>query len=172
MFDMSSLGNSITLMVALPFVLVALFLLFLAMRSRGKARAARDWSETMGTVLMSGAEARRSHDSDGGYSTSHYPVVVYEYVVNGRRYQSNRFNFGSEVGYGFQGMAQNRAAKFPQGATIPVFYNPEDPSQSVLEKTGGASSKILIFAVIMVVIILATTLFFTTSMTNGLSRMF
>jgi hypothetical protein len=151
---MGSMGTIISLTVAIPMLIVALVFMYLAMRAGGRARASRKWNTTTGRVIASSLEPRRSHSSTGGYSTSYYPQVMYEYEVNGQKYLNNRLNFGRDVGSGFTGIAQQWIAKYPVGAMIEVHYDPNDPAQAVLERTGGASSKI--FWVVAIIILLIT----------------
>jgi len=89
------------------------------------------WPFTMGTVLMSTLEAR--HSSEGGYTN--YPVVMYSYQVNGQAYQGNKIAPGMEVGGSGVGKV---VARYPAGAQVSVFYNPQNPSDAVLEKKAPA----------------------------------
>ncbi len=156
----SNMGTFTMLVTTIPFVIVALFLLIMALRSMRRATASQSWVQTSGQIIASTLEARRSHSSSGGYSTAYYPVVTYQYVVNGQMYQGSRINFGSPIGSGFAGIAQRWLARFPAGATVPVYYNPNDPTQAVLERSAGGSSKILLgVAVFILVMLVATTAF-------------
>lgn len=164
----TNFSNSIVLITILPFVLVALFLFIWAMRGRNKARAARKWPTTTGRVLFSEVEARRSHSSEGGYSTAYYPNVVYEYQVDGKRYQSNQFYVAMPVGLGFRGAVERKVAQFPVGSMVEVYYNPENPTQAALEPT-VPSSRILVYVVVIIVLVLAVTTAFTVSMSGMVS---
>ncbi len=96
-----------------------------------KVNAIKGWSSTLGTVLMSDIEWRRS--SKGG--STPYPVVRYTYAVNGQTFQSNKRAPGSEVGgTGARGVV----AKYPAGAQVMVFYDPKNPSDAVLERRAPA----------------------------------
>src|SRR5437868_386889 len=106
---MNNMGSMITGLVAIPFVIVALVFVYLAIRASRKASISRSWPATTGKILAAGIEPRRSHSSNGT-STSYYPVVQYEYTVNGQRFLGNRITFGGEIGYGWTGMAQRQIA--------------------------------------------------------------
>jgi len=96
-----------------------------------------------GIDLMFGASVKHQFDSN------HYPqaagvivqsrvyyyqadhsrsraIVEYAYEVNGLRYTSRRYKFLSDKPAG------DIVARFPVGAQVPVFYNPQDPSLAVL----------------------------------------
>jgi len=154
---MSNMGYGIAVLVAVPFVLVVLFMLYRVVRARDQVKESRDWPGTTGRVIFVHIEARQSHHTDGGYSTAYYPVVVYEYQVNGMRFQNNRIGFGGEVGMGLYSMVQKKMVKYPVGGLIPVYYNPINPQDAVLERTAPAN-KWLIIAVVLIVVVLACTL--------------
>ena len=115
------------------FVLALLNIIFLAIIffMRRKMAAVSTWSSTMGTVLMSTIEWR--HSSESG-STA-YPVVQYSYQVNGRGYQSMKIAPGPELG---GTGAKKVVARYPAGAQVMVFYDPQNPSDAVLEKKAPA----------------------------------
>jgi hypothetical protein len=98
---------------------------------RRKMAQVSQWPSTMGTVAMSTIERRSS--GEGGYSD--YPVVQYAYQVNGQAYQSLKLAPGPEVG---GSGARKVVAKYPAGAQVMVFYNPQNPSDAVLEKKAPA----------------------------------
>jgi hypothetical protein len=92
---------------------------------RGVAKAA-NWSSTMGTVTFSTVERRSSGD---GYS--YYPVVNYSYQVMGQMLQGNKIVPGLAVG----GSGANKVvARYPAGAQVMVYYDPNNPSDAVLER--------------------------------------
>ncbi len=93
---------------------------------RGVAKAA-NWQSTMGTVLMSTVEAR--HDSEGGYT--YYPVVQYTYQALGQSHQGNKIMPGPTVG---GSGAHKVVARYPAGAQVMVYYDPDKPSNAVLER--------------------------------------
>lgn len=115
------------------FVLLILNAIFLGIIffMRRKMAAVSQWPSTMGTVLMSNLEAR--HSSDGGWTN--YPAVQYSYQAGGQAYQGNRIAPGPEVGGSGAGKVVGR---YPAGAQVMVFYNPQNPSDAVLERKAPA----------------------------------
>lgn len=98
---------------------------------RRKMAAVSQWPSTMGTVTMSTIEQRSS--SDSGYTD--YPVVQYSYQVGGQAFQSYKLAPGPEVG----GTGARKVVdRYPVGAQVMVFYNPENPSEAVLERKAPA----------------------------------
>ena len=112
------------------FILNAIFLTILFFMRR-KMAAVSQWPSTMGTVMMSRIEQRSS--SEGGYTD--YPVVQYSYQIGGQAYQGYKLAPGPEVGGTGAGKV---VARYPAGAQVMVFYNPQNPSEAVLERKAPA----------------------------------
>lgn len=154
------LGGTFLIIVAstcLPMLLVGGILYFIAQRGMRSAKITQTWPTTNGQIMFSTVQARTTSSSEGT-STSHYPVVTYQYQVGGQMYQSNSLYAGSEVGY-WRGKAERKAAQYPQGAMVPVYFNPMNPSQSVLETT-APGSKLMMWIVIVLAVITVITLAF------------
>ena len=113
-------------------VVINLIFLLIIFSMRRKAAAASTWPSTSGTVMVSTLQSRRSSNNHGRVN---YPFVLYTYKVMGNVYQGNRIAPGMEVGgSGAAGMV----ARYPVGAAVPVYYNPDDPSEAVLEQKAPA----------------------------------
>lgn len=96
---------------------------------QGKAlrEAAQAWRSTTGTVLMSSVQS--------GHAGTLYPVVVYQYEVNGQSYQSQIIKAGEQyLNIRIAGQAQETVNRYPIGAAVTVYYNPDNPSVSALER--------------------------------------
>lgn len=141
---------------AVPILVIAVYLFVRVMSANKKSKQAMNhWTRVTGRVLASSIEARTSTNGDGHRSTSYYPNVLYEYAVNGQRYQNNRITFGMDVGYGNRArVEQDVAQKYPVGGAIQVYYDPQDATQSVLELKLPASKWVwlIIFALVFTLI--------------------
>ena len=115
------------------FVLIILNAIFLGIIFflRRKMAAVSQWPSTMGTVNSSYLERRSS--SEGG--STNYPVVQYSYQIGGQSYQSSKLAPGPDVGGTGAGKV---VARYPVGAQVMVFYNPQNPSDAVLERKAPA----------------------------------
>jgi hypothetical protein len=120
---------TVGIIVVVLFILNAIFLTIIFFMRRRMAVVSQ-WPSTMGTVTMSTIDRR---SSDDGYTD--YPVVHYGYQVNGQSYQSAKLAPGPEVG---GTGARKVVAKYPAGAQVMVFYNPQNPSDAVLERKAPA----------------------------------
>ena len=126
-------NESLIVIGILAFVLLILNAVFLGVIffMRRKMAAVSQWPSTMGTVNASYLERRSS--SEGG--STNYPVVQYSYQIGGQVYQSTKLAPGPEVGGTGAGKV---VARYPEGAQVMVFYNPQNPSEAVLERKAPA----------------------------------
>jgi hypothetical protein len=113
------------------FILNVVFLGILFFMRRRMATVSR-WPSTMGTVNASYLERRHS-SSDSG--STNYPVVQYSYQVSGQAHQGVKIAPGPEVGGTGAGKV---VARYPAGAQVMVFYNPQNPADAVLETRAPA----------------------------------
>ena len=122
-----------TCTVILPVLILGGIGIFLYKRNQQSSAArqsARSWLDTTGTVLVSTVQSKRI-----GRSTSTFPVVVYQYQVNGITYQGKTIKVGEQyLNVRVFGQAQTTAARYPVGATVTVYYNPANPAESALER--------------------------------------
>ena len=99
-------------------------------KAKGVKEASQSWPGTLGTVLMSSVQSKHT-----GRSNSIYPVVVYQYEVNGKSYQSQTIKAGEQFfNIRIMGEAQATVARYPIGAQVMVYYNPANPAESALER--------------------------------------
>ena len=99
---------------------------------RRRMAAVGQWPSTMGTVNASYLERRHSSGDSG---STNYPVVQYSYQASGQAYQGTKLAPGPEVGGTGAGKV---VARYPAGAQVMVFYNPQNPSDAVLETKAPA----------------------------------
>jgi hypothetical protein len=127
------MSTPILVTAILVFVLFILNVIFLGILffMRRRMSQVSTWPSVMGSVLMSTTEWRSS--SEGG--STEYPVVQYSYQVGGQAYQGTKIAPGPEVG---GTGARKVVARYPAGAQVMVFYNPQNPPDAVLEKKAPA----------------------------------
>jgi hypothetical protein len=115
----------------LVFVAIGGVVGFFGIRTFQNAQASQTWPSVRGQVTESQVG---THDSDG--TTMYSANVVYEYTVGGRQYINDRIRFG-EGSSSNPRPAHNMVAEYPVGASVDVYYSPDDPLNAVLEP--GAS---------------------------------
>jgi len=86
-----------------------------------------NWEPADGVIKNSGV----SSSSDGEGGTTYCLHVSYEYTVDGQNYGGNRVSYSSENSC--NSWSQNADDDYPEGEKITVYYDPGDPSESVLE---------------------------------------
>jgi uncharacterized protein DUF3592 len=123
-------------------------------RGRNQVAAGKTWARTKGEVIASKVIAENLHtDDDDSDCTA---AVRYRYVVGQKTYESDRIAFAN-AGHTMQLLAQQVVAKYPVGAKVDVFYNPNRPSNAVLEADSGAPAAfyaaVLVFGSIAAVLV-------------------
>ena len=103
-------------------------MLVVALRKAAKQDATSQWPSCEGMVVASRVE--QSTSRKGG--TSYKPKVLYRYSVNGVTRE------GSTISFNPRSTAREDAFTtvtdlYPVGRTIRVWYQPNDPSQTVLD---------------------------------------
>jgi hypothetical protein len=99
--------------------------------TRRKMATISGWPSTMGTIKNSFIDWRSSSDS----GRTAYPVVEYSYQVGGQTYHSSKYAPGPEIG----GTGADKVvSRYPAGAQVMVFYNPQNPADAVLERKAPA----------------------------------
>lgn len=122
-------------------LLLALYAMIFTYR---KTAAAKQWPSTIGIVFASSVERRPTHRR----RYANYAIVRYSYQVGERTYQNAKVSLGSAA----SGLAAKRVvARYPVGAQVMVFYNPQDPSEAVLERKNSMQLAALWLTLIIVV---------------------
>lgn len=92
----------------------------------------RNWLTTSGRIVTSKVESRPCTGvGEKAGTMGNFPLVTFEYTVRGRLFQGSRISVGEQAAdVGVESMLD----KYPQGAEVDVYYNPDDPEESVLER--------------------------------------
>jgi hypothetical protein len=121
------------LMLLAPLLLV----LGAAAYKTSQVRAAREWPQVPGKVVVSEAAVRDvrviDRDREEGHRTEqrNFANIVYEYSVAGAKLRNNRVSIGEDRG-NFE--VAETIAKYPVGAIVTVYYNPLHPKEAMLER--------------------------------------
>lgn len=100
---------------------------FVAVRKMAEARKAAGWTQGSARILKS---AKVMHTS--GATPGSQPAVEYEFTVGFKKHVGTRISIG-EILRNSPAVDQ-AVARYRVGASVPVFYNPANPAQSVLER--------------------------------------
>jgi hypothetical protein len=123
--------------VILPsiFILIGAAVLWFGVAEFLKAKEAASWKSVDGVILQSEVKSdiRETRENN---RTRKYRVfwaeVKFQYQVDGKEQIGNRIRFG-EFESDSPESAELDVEKFPIGKSVAVFFNPENPSESVLE---------------------------------------
>lgn len=114
--------------------------------------ASSDWPSTDG-VVTSSQVATRTDSSRNRSRTSYVATVTYDYAVAGRTFTGDRIAADAGHGSGDVSNAREIVNRYPEGASVKVYYRPDDPSEAVLERgvPGRAWGPIAIGGVFLIV---------------------
>jgi hypothetical protein len=119
--------------IGLPLLIVGGLVFFLYrqyQRSTTARAAAQTWTAAPGMVVSSTLRVKRT-----GRSRSEIPVVVYQYVVNGKTYHGETVRAGEKFfSARLAGQARETVARYPAGSSVTVYYDPANPANSALER--------------------------------------
>ena len=89
----------------------------------------KGWPEAIGQITKSEFVV-----STAGDGTSYSANIQYRYRVENEVYESRRLKFGGHLN-GERHYNEQLVAKYPEGATVAVYYNPGNPKTAVLEQS-------------------------------------
>ena len=122
-----------------------------------KGMQSENWDKGTATITSSEIEKTESRSKDAqGFtrtSTSFSVRVTYAYTVEGSNYEGNTVGFGT-MSHNERSDAQEELKSYPKGKTIDVYYDPENPSDSVLKK--GVFWPMYIMISIMIIILIGS----------------
>jgi hypothetical protein len=115
-----------TIISTIP-ILLGLAFSIPAVKTVMKAKESEGWPIAQATIVSSEVEFSRSSSR----SVSKSPNVVYEYYVNKELRSGGRILFG--VLNFFGNKTDECLEKYKKGAKVIIYYNPDDPDETVLE---------------------------------------
>jgi hypothetical protein len=117
-----------SIVVGLVFVGVGLYTSARGLFHHQRARESKHWPSVSGQITA----ARIEHQSDSHGSGEYYPRITYEYSVDGQRYESERVIFGGPLASSHF-RAGREVSRHRPGKQVTVYFDPNDPMQSVLK---------------------------------------
>jgi hypothetical protein len=117
-------------LIALPMVA----LLALATVSKlWELRKAQSWSQTTARIVRSEMDEQRHRFTGDAETIRNVPAIEYEFTVNGRKVRGRRVGIGDDAG---GANTEATLARYPKGAIVTVYYDPNAPTHCVLERGG------------------------------------
>lgn len=123
---------------------------WLMQRSYGKASETREWPQVEAVVLESRVEVdQRVREHAGQLNTAAF--ILYGYEQEGERLTSERVKRRGQFWSNKPERAQALVEKYPVGARVPCFVNPQDARYAVLEHDSKAAGYSIWFPLIFVI---------------------
>ncbi|MBI9049701.1 MAG: DUF3592 domain-containing protein [Anaerolineaceae bacterium] len=114
---------------SVPVVLVIWYILRRKKKATSMLQDSRSRLTTTGKIIKSRVEV------SGGEVTSVQPRVIYEYSVGATIYQGEQIKAGGKFWSAVTSRdAYNIVDRYPEGMTVTVYYDPENPAESALER--------------------------------------
>ena len=88
------------------------------------------WVQTVGKILHSEIECLDSNEP----SITYLLKVKYQFTINNKTYHSKKIYWGDYIATNFPYRQKKRLKKYAINNMVDVYYNPENPKESVLEK--------------------------------------
>lgn len=114
------------------FTIAGAIMLVVGARNIQGAWESENWPHVQGKISESEVRSHTSRNSNGRTSTSYSVELKYTYTVDDEEYIGDRLRFG-EMNSNKRRDANAKAKTFAAGKKIKVFYDPEEPQESVLE---------------------------------------
>ena len=138
------IGIMIGVLFVLIFGIIGVAMLIKSFQDKKKADESQNWSSTEGKITESYIRRDMGVNGDGIMQILYYPEVRYEYEFMGIEYTGQQISFGANTGYSYQKKTQAILSKYPLGANITVYYNPNAPEDAVLERRVGGKVALII----------------------------
>jgi hypothetical protein len=107
---------------------------YTCVRASDRAMSQTAWLKAPGSVI--GAEVR--YDGE-----MYYPSITYEYTYSSAKFTGTKFK-SALLQYNWRGPSERVVQRFPKGASIEVYVNPDNPREAVLEPGGTAGYSFII----------------------------
>jgi Tfp pilus assembly protein PilV len=118
--------NLVGVLMSLVFIAIGLGMLYYARSASAKAQQSLSWPQAEGAISHSAVLQQMQQTSSSNNAATYKADVTYRYKVQGRDYSSERItlaDFSSSTG-----RAQGIVDRYPDGATVTVYYNPVNPN--------------------------------------------
>lgn len=97
----------------------------------------QSWPFVNGTINQSGLDVDSRQTGPSMTTNRTYNANIgYRYMVGSKVYTGNTICIGGVLNTSFKSRAQERLDRYREGSTVSVYYNPEKPEISCLERQG------------------------------------
>ena len=125
-------GNSDYFWVGAIFLPMLVLIVVVGIAKWIEFRRAASWSQTTAKLLRSELQTERHRFGNDPETVKNVPFVEYQFTAGGRDIRGTRISIDESIG---GANTEATLARYPVGATVPVFYDADDPKSCVLERT-------------------------------------
>ena len=98
----------------------------------------QSWPSVQGHILHSNVTVSTVYhppvgNNPGFYATDYTPNILYTYLIGNQNFNGSNIDL-VPVSSSSYSMANDTVSQYPVGSQVIVYYNPSNPSQSVLHK--------------------------------------
>ena len=120
-------------LIGIVFLGVGAYALWWGSKVKKRAEDSLSWRSSEGKIVSSDVIT----DYSGGYRSSNRTYkadILYEYQVGRTTYTHDKICVGGQLQVSWGNKAEDYCQKYPEGKTVQVFYNPDDPQDACLER--------------------------------------
>ncbi len=131
------------LLVGILFLCIGLYLFYVQISIYMQGAATTSWPSAQGTIISStitNFTACYSTKNGENCYPAYRPSITYSYAVDTVSYTENTISLGHVMSGNDYSYAASEVAKYPASSDVSVHYNPNLPSESVLEPGGNGLS--------------------------------
>jgi hypothetical protein len=120
-------GDVVMLLIiaAIPILIAGLIL-----RKAAQLRDAASWPSTRARIVKSQPRVVRQRHAGEVAQVTNVPDIEYEFSLGDRIVRGTRIGIGEIAG----ASTEETLDRYPVGATVPVYYDPKNPQQAVLQR--------------------------------------
>jgi len=125
------------------FTLLGCILLGVGVHNIRGAEESKSWPTVEGEITTAEVLDKRK---PGERHSTYKARIEYQYSVEGVAHSGDRVSFAGDVSSSNRGAASELTARYREGSKVAIYYDPEDPSDSVLEP--GMTAMVYLFPAI------------------------
>ncbi len=117
-----------------------------------EVQRAMSWPRADGEITKSKIVMKDSQAGMNSPNKTFKAEVTYKYTAGKRSYRNSRICVGGQLQLSLRGKAEDYCERYPVGQTVSVYYDPDNPSDSCLERTEETSIMYLAIAVVFAIV--------------------
>ncbi|MBN2146540.1 MAG: DUF3592 domain-containing protein [Anaerolineales bacterium] len=134
----------------LVFAPLGVLYIYLSFRGRREVGTAQNWLTTQGEITQSQVSQSGSYDPESGIA--YVPEVKYIYQVGGKQYTGEKVTLDGYKSFSTVGGATKITRRYLVNQQVKVYYDPQDPSQAVLERRKTSNMTNLVLGIVLLLL--------------------